>query len=183
MLPGKAKGFSTLVLWPFWKRHQTECQLMAPHTNKPKWLVEKQQSLQGWCAADVRQFSLRSGLVLFFPLRWGNSVQRLWLLLCTNTGGIAREPPRFVSPVVLLANHTRCWFLQYQFTRLAGLDEETHVSWGIPGSPKAKVLRKSMEVVIFFLFFFFQHCTLVKPVCFFFCWGSCSYMLSCIRNC
>lgn len=67
-----------------------------------------------------------------------------------NADPIAREPLQFISPVVLWANHTRCWFLQYQFTRLTGLDEETHISWGIPGSSKAKILRKLTEVVIFF---------------------------------
>lgn len=65
-----------------------------------------------------------------------------------NADPIARESLQFISPVVLWANHTRCWFLQYQFTRLAGLDEETHISWGIPGSSKAKILRKLTEVVI-----------------------------------
>lgn len=153
--------FTPLLLYPFWERRQ-ESTNWWPHVPAiPGNLWKSSPLLQDWCAVDVRQFRLRSGLVLFSPLRKGNSTQRLWLLQHMNTDGIAREPLQCISPVVLWANHTRHWFLQYQFTRLAGLDEETHISWGIPGSLKAKIFWKFTEVVIFSALGFREACVLL----------------------
>lgn len=148
---GKGQQICPLVLCPFWEWHGAEhgaggptCQQFQTNAGKAAsyyginlWLMYGNLDWdQEWCR---------------FPL--GDKGICCGACGCShapNADPIAREPLPFISPVVLWANHTRCWFLQYQFTRLTGLDEETHISWGIPGSLKAKILRKLTEVVILF---------------------------------